>query len=181
MNFIKSLNILILKLIWIILKLLKCTCRNNIEEKEIVLWRRLNKNRNKSKELWKALKSLGLSSDKARKSKIYLKKRWYNSIRNTGNANTFKRCFSELAGVLQEKLPKAPTNLLFKQPKTTSPRLHATYPMALNCQMYLEKLLKRFYVVSIPVKPLEWTKFQQNFWGMMMKALRLRDIITLSI
>ena len=74
MNFIKSLNIRILKLVWIILKLLKCTCRNNIEEKEIALWRRVNKNRNKSKELWKALKSLGLSSDKARKSKIYLKK-----------------------------------------------------------------------------------------------------------
>ena len=33
----------------------------------------LARKRNKPKELWKALKSLGLSSDKARKSKIYLK------------------------------------------------------------------------------------------------------------
>ena len=33
----------------------------------------LAKNMNKLKELWKALKSLGLSSDKARKSKIFLK------------------------------------------------------------------------------------------------------------
>ena len=33
----------------------------------------LARKRNKPKELWKALKSLGLSPDKARKSKIYLK------------------------------------------------------------------------------------------------------------
>ena len=30
----------------------------------------LTKNRNKPKELWKALKSLGLSSDKAKKSNV---------------------------------------------------------------------------------------------------------------
>ena len=34
----------------------------------------LAKNRSRPKELWRTLKSLGLSSDKARKSKIYLKK-----------------------------------------------------------------------------------------------------------
>ena len=34
----------------------------------------LGKNRNKPKELWKTLKSLGLSSDKARQSKMFLMK-----------------------------------------------------------------------------------------------------------
>ena len=34
----------------------------------------LGDNRNKPQELWKTLKSLGLSSDKARQSKISLKK-----------------------------------------------------------------------------------------------------------
>ena len=47
------------------------------------------------------------------------------------------------------------TNLLAKQPKTTTPRLHATYPLTLNCQTYLKKLLKRFYLASIPVKSLK--------------------------
>ena len=34
----------------------------------------LDKNRNKPKEFWKALKSLNLSSDKAKQTRIYLKK-----------------------------------------------------------------------------------------------------------
>ena len=55
------------------------------------------------------------------------------------------------------------TNLLVKQPKTITPELHATYPMTLNFQKYLKKMLKRLYLASMPVKPLEWTKYQQNF------------------
>ena len=55
------------------------------------------------------------------------------------------------------------TNLLVKQPKTTTPRLHAIYPMTLNFQTYLKKMLKRFYLALILVKPLESTKYQQNF------------------
>ena len=34
------------------------------------------------------------------------------------NTNTFKRLYSELPRGLQEKLPRAPTNLLIKQPKS---------------------------------------------------------------
>ena len=37
--------------------------------------------------------------------------------------------------------------------------------MTLNFQSYLEKMLKRFYLASLPVKPLEWSKYQQNIWG----------------
>ena len=62
---------------------------------------------NKLKELWKALKSLGLSSDKARKSKIFLKNDGTIRFEALENANLFKTLYSELAGGLQEKLPKA--------------------------------------------------------------------------
>ena len=45
-----------------------------LKKKESYFEEELAKNRNKPKELWKALKLRGLSSDKARKSKISLKK-----------------------------------------------------------------------------------------------------------
>ena len=57
---------------------------------------------------WKTLKSLGLSSDKARQSKISLNKDGAIQFEALENANTFKRFYSELAGGLQEKLPRAP-------------------------------------------------------------------------
>ena len=139
----------------IFLKSLKCACRK-------WYWRKRNltlgKSRNKSKELRKTLKSLGLSSEKVRQSKISLKKDGAIQFEALENANTFKRFYSELAGGLQEKLPRAPNKFLVKQPKTTTPRLHAAYPMALNFQTYLKKMLKRFFLASIPVNPLEWTK-----------------------
>ena len=71
----------------------------------------LGKNRNKPKELWKTLKSLGLSSDKARQSKISLNKDGAIQFEALENANTFKRFYSELAGGLQGKLPRAPNKL----------------------------------------------------------------------
>ena len=95
-----------------------------LKKKKSCFEEELGKNRNKPKELWKTLMSLGLSSDKARQSKTSLNK----------------------DGAIQDFMP----------------RLHATYPMTLNFQTYL-KMLKRFYLASIPVKPLEWTKYQQNF------------------
>ena len=69
----------------------------------------LDKNRSKPKELWKTLKSLSLSSDKARQSKISLKKDDAIQFEALENANTVKRLYSELAGGLQEKLPRAPS------------------------------------------------------------------------
>ena len=89
----------------IILKSLKCTCRK-------WYWRKRNltlgKSRNKSKELRKTLKSLGLSSERVRQSKISLKKDGAIQFEALENANTFKRFYSELAGGLQEKLPIVP-------------------------------------------------------------------------
>ena len=62
----------------------------------------LGKNRNKPKELWKTLKSLGLSSDKARQSKISLKKDCAIQFEALENADTFRRFYPELAGGLQK-------------------------------------------------------------------------------
>ena len=126
-----------------------------LKKKKSYLEEELGKNRNKPKELRKSLNSIGLSSDKARQSKISLNKDGAIKFEALENANTFKRIYSELAGGLREKL--------VKHPKTTTPRLRATYPMTLNFQTYLKKMFKRFYLASIPVKPLEWTKYQQNF------------------
>ena len=60
------------------------------------------------------------------------------------------------------------------------PRRHAMYPMALNFQTYLKKMLKRFFLASIPVKPLESNKYQQRD-GAEVLALPLGNIINLSI
>ena len=68
----------------------------------------LVKNRNKPKKLWKDLKSLCLSSDKARKFKINLKKYGTIQFKALENANTFNRFCSKLAGGLTEKRIKAP-------------------------------------------------------------------------
>ena len=46
--------------------------------------------------------------DKARQSKISLKKDGAIQFEGLENANTFKRFYSELAGGLQEKLPRVP-------------------------------------------------------------------------
>ena len=75
-----------------------------------------------------------------------------------------------------------PTNSLVKHPETTMPKLHATYPMTLNFQTHLKKMLKRFYLASISVKPLEWTKIPTKFLkdGAEVLGLPLEDIINLS-
>ena len=101
--------------------------------------------------------SLGLSSEKARQSKIFLNKDDAIQFEALENPNTFKSFYSELTGGLQEKLPRTPNKF------TSQTRLYATYPMTLNFQTYLKKMSKRFYLASIPIKSLEWTKYQQNF------------------
>ena len=79
-----------------------------LKKKKSYFEEELGKNRNKPKELLKTLKSLGLSSDKARQSKISLNKDGAIQFEALENANTFKRFYSELAGGLKEKLPGAP-------------------------------------------------------------------------
>ena len=83
-----------------------------LKKKKSYFEEELGKNRNKPKELWKTLKSLGLSSDKARQSKTYLKKDGANQSEALEKAKKFKSFYSELAGYLQEKLPSAPNKFI---------------------------------------------------------------------
>ena len=61
-----------------------------LKKKKSYFEEELGKNRSKPKELWKTLKSLGLSSDKAKQSKISLKKDGAIQFEALENANTFK-------------------------------------------------------------------------------------------
>ena len=79
-----------------------------LKKKKSYLEEELGKNRNKPKELRKSLKSLGLSSDKARQLKIPLNKGGAIQFEALENANTFKGIYSELDGGLQERLQRAP-------------------------------------------------------------------------
>ena len=79
-----------------------------LKKKKSYVEEELGKNSNKPKELWKTLKSLGLSSDKGRQSIIFLKKDGGIQYEALENVNTFERFYSELARGLQEKLPRTP-------------------------------------------------------------------------
>ena len=79
-----------------------------LKKKKSYFEEELGKNRSKPRELWKTLKSLGLSSDKARQSKISLSKDGVIQFEALENAIAFKRFYSELARGFKEKLPRAP-------------------------------------------------------------------------
>ena len=133
-----------------------------LKKKKSYFEEELGKNRNKPKELWKTLKSLGLSSDKARQSKISLNKDGAIQFEALENANTFKRFYSELAGRLQEKLPRAPNKFTSQTTKNYYAKTSCNVSNDFELSNVL-KMLKRFYLASIPVKLLELTKYQQNF------------------
>ena len=88
-----------------------------LKKKKSCLEEELRKNRNKPKELWKTLKSLGSSSNKAKQSKISLKKDGAIQFETAENANTFKRFYSESDGGLQEKLPRSPNKFISQTTK----------------------------------------------------------------
>ena len=62
-----------------------------LKKKKSYFEEELAKNRNKLKEFWKALKLLGLSSDKARKSKVSLKEDGTIQFEALETTNIFKR------------------------------------------------------------------------------------------
>ena len=123
-----------------------------LKKKKSYFEKELGKNKNKPKELWKTLKSLGLSWDKARQPKISLNKDDAIQFEALENANTFKRFYSELAGDLQEKLPRAANKFTSQTTKNCYVKTSCNVS---NFQTYLKKMLKRFYIASIPVKLLE--------------------------
>ena len=72
-----------------------------LKKKKCYFEEKLGKNRNNPKEIWKTLKSLGLSLDKAKQSKISLKKDSAIQFKALENVNTLKRVYSELPGSIQ--------------------------------------------------------------------------------
>ena len=134
-----------------------------LKKKKSYFEEELDKNRKKAKEFWKALKSLGQSLGWARKSKISLKKDGAVQFEALESTNTFKRFYSELAGGFQEKLPKAPNKFTSKTTKSNYAKTSCNVSNNFEFSNVSEKSLKRFYLDSIPIKPLEWTKFQQYF------------------
>ena len=60
-----------------------------LKKKKSYFEEELAKNRNKPKELWRTLKSLGLSLDKTRKSNFFFKKDGTIQFEALENANTF--------------------------------------------------------------------------------------------
>ena len=73
---------------------------------------------NKSKEIWKTLKSIGLSSKAASTSNVGVKDRNEIVFNDTKNCSIFKSFFSNLAQNLVSKLP--PTPNVFTESKVTS-------------------------------------------------------------
>ena len=78
-----------------------------IRKKKNYVRQKLAENIGKPKELWKILKSLGLSSKTSKHSKVCLEDNGKISFDNKQNAEIFMKYFSNLAGDLVEKLPTA--------------------------------------------------------------------------
>ena len=77
------------------------------KKKKSLFLEKIEKNANNSKELWKALKSLGMKSGKVNQSKIALKNDGAIQLELMKNANIFKDFYSDLVGKLVRKLPVA--------------------------------------------------------------------------
>ena len=71
-----------------------------------------------------------------------------------------------------------PKNLLAKQPKTTTPRILATYPMTLNCQGVIKKILLSLDTSKAAGMDQILAKFLKD--GAEVLDLPLRNIIKLS-
>ena len=77
------------------------------KKKKSLFLEKIEKNANNSKELWKALKSLGMKLGKVNQSKIALKNDGAIQLELMKNANIFKDFYSDLVGKLVRKLPVA--------------------------------------------------------------------------
>ena len=143
----------------------------------------LDKNRTKPKELWKALQSLGLSSDKARQSKISLKKDDAIQFAALGNANSFKRLYSELAGGLQEKLLRAPNKFTSQTTKNYYAKTSCNVSSDFESSNLSEEVIKKILLSLDTSKATRVDQILAKFLrdGAEVLALPLRNIITLSM
>ena len=138
---------------------------------------------NKPKELWKTLKSLGLSSDKARQSKISLNKDGAIQFEALENANTFKRFYSELAGGLQEKLPRAPNKFTSQTTKNYYAKTSCNVSNDFEFSNVSEEDVKKILLSLDTSKAAGMDQIPAKFLrdGAEVLALPLGNIINLSI
>ena len=154
-----------------------------LEKKKTYFEEKLGKNRNKPKELWKVLESLGLSSEKARRLKIFLKKDGTIQFEALENANTFKRFYSELAGGLQGKLPRAANKFTSQTTKNyyskTSCKVCNDFEFSHKSEESIKKILLNLNTSKATGMDQIPSKFLRD--GAEVLALPLRNIIHLSI
>ena len=106
------------------------------KKKKSCFQEKLEKNANNSKELWKALKSLGMKSGRVYLSKIALK----IDGEPTKNANIFKDFYSGLAGTLVKKLPVAPNKFNNNSTKQYYMNIEKKYHNLELCNATLESI-----------------------------------------
>ena len=88
-----------------LLKAAKISLKNIIQKKKRTFFPdKLKENSNNSKELWKAVKSLGMNSKNVNQSKICLKENGILQFKPKRNANFFKTFYSDLAANFLKKL-----------------------------------------------------------------------------
>ena len=154
-----------------------------LKKKESYFEEELGKNRNKSKELCKTLKSLDLNSDKARQSKFSLNKDGAIQVEALENANTFKRFYSELAGGLQKKLRRAPNKFTSQTTKNyyvkTSCNISNDFKFSNVSEEDIEKILLSLDTSKAAGMDQIPAKFLRD--GAEVLALPLGNIINLSI
>ena len=141
-----------------------------LKKKKSYFEEEVGKNKNKPKELWKTLKSLGLNWDKARQSKIALNKDGAIQFEALKNARYFQKVLVWIRRRPPRNIAKSNQQIY----KSNNQKLiHKDFmqriPMTLNFQAYLKKMLKTFYLASIPVKPLNWPNTskisEERCWG----------------
>ena len=121
--------------------------------------------------------------DKARQSKISLKKDGAIQFEGLENANTFKRFYSELAGGLQEKLPRVPNKFTSQTTKNYYAKTSCNISNDSECSNVSEEDVKKILLSLDTSKAAGMDGIPAKFLrdGAQVLALPLLNIINLSI
>ena len=154
-----------------------------LKKKKSYFEEKLGKNRNKPKELWKVLKSFRVTSDKARKSKISLKKDGAIQFEALENANTFKMFCSELARGFQEKLPRAPDKFTSQKAKNYYAKTSCNASNDFEFSNVSKEVIKKILLSLDTSKATGMDQIPSKFLrdGAELLVLPLRNVINLSI
>ena len=79
------------------------------------------------------------------------------------NAKIVKKIYSKLVRDLQEELPKIPNKFTTQTTKNFYCKTSCNVSNVFELSNVSKEVIKKTSLALILVKPLEWTKFQQNF------------------